>query len=100
MDKDGLSRDIGSAHSGEPDNSVGKFMRFAQTLQCSVRRPAFEHFFLGLAERSRARMGEFLQAISSGKSRTDIIDKDAVFAEFIGETLDQSNNRGTHCIRI
>lgn len=45
-------------------------------------------------------MGEFLQAVRGGKSRTDIIDKDTVFAELIGETLDKSNNRGTHGIRI
>jgi len=45
-------------------------------------------------------MGEFLQAVSGGKSRTDIIYEDAVFAKLIGETLDKSNDRGTHGIRI
>jgi branched-chain amino acid aminotransferase len=45
-------------------------------------------------------MGEFLQAVSGGKSRTDIIHEDTVLAKLIGETLDKSNNRGAHGIRI
>src|SRR4029077_5576646 len=100
VDKNGLAGDIGSALAGEPHNRVGKFTRFAQTLQGGVRSPAFKYFFLGLAERSGTHMGQFLQAVSGGKSRTDIIDEDSVSTELIGETLDKSNNRGPHGIRI
>jgi branched-chain amino acid aminotransferase len=43
---------------------------------------------------------EFLQAVGRGKARTDIVDENAVFAELIGEALDQPDNRGPHRIRI
>jgi branched-chain amino acid aminotransferase len=75
-------------------------MRFAQTLQGSIRSPAFEYFFLGLAERSGTHVREFSQAVGRGKARTNIVDEDTVLAELIRETLDQSDNRGTHGIRI
>ncbi len=45
-------------------------------------------------------MGEFLQAVSRGKAGADIVHKNAVFAELIGEALDQSDNRGAYGIRI
>jgi hypothetical protein len=71
-----------------------------RSLHGGIRSPSLENLILVLAERSRARVREFSQAVGRGKSRTDIVDEDAIFAELIGQALDEANNRGPHRVRI
>src|SRR3984893_16024483 len=81
------------AFRGEPNNSFGNFAGLAQPLQRCVRSPTGENLFFFFAQSSGTRLGQFFQAIGGGESGSDIVDQNSVFAELVGQALDQPH----HC---
>src|ERR1700679_1730 len=95
-----LPSDVGSTFAGKPNDSISDLVRLTHALESGFGAKALEHFFVGDAGCLCARSRELLQALCRGKARSDIVDSDAVFAELVRKAFDQTDDGGTHCVRI
>src|SRR5581483_171698 len=83
----------------QPDHGIGKLARFTNTPERRVHRPTAENLSFALTRRCRARLGQLLQPVGSGVTRPYVVHQNAVFAELVGQALDQPYDRSSHCVR-
>src|SRR6516164_3001424 len=94
--EDGLTGNVRSTFRGQPENHIGDFLWFAQAAYRSVCCPALANHLLRGTCGQRTHTGQFLEAFRSGVTRSNVVDQNAVFAEFVGQALYQPDHGSSH----
>src|SRR5882757_2184550 len=96
VDEQGLAGDEGGAFGGEPDDGVGDFVCFTDSLEGGVGSEADGVLLLRDSIVCGTFGDELAQAGGSGVAGGYVVDGDAILAKLVREALEQPEDASTH----